>query len=230
MYEINTNISGNSRLTNLIIEYPNLLSVLEYFNISLGLGDKTVAEIALEYNIAPNTFEVVIQVYCKETPSKVLSQEEIPDLLRFLQASHNHFKDSKIPELKGLIELFSKEIPTRKGKVLVAFFDEYIKEVDAHFLYEDEKVFPYINNVLCNRREKNFKIREFERNHTDIEQKLRELKKILIRDIPPSVVSKYRKQILINLINLAQDLTYHTQIEDNILVPFVKNMETNIKN
>jgi regulator of cell morphogenesis and NO signaling len=229
MYEIDTNISGTSKLTNVIIEHPNVLNVLEYFNIPLGLGDRTVAEVAQEYGIAPNTLEVVIKIYCRTMPSRILNKKEIHDLLMFLQASHNNFKLVKIPELKSLIEAFAKEIPTEYGKMLVAFFDEYIQEIDEHFMYEDKKVFPYIASILHDRTTKNFKIREFERNHTDIGHKLLDLKNILIKYIPSTVVSEYRKQILNKLINLERDLMYHTQLEDNILVPFVKNMETDIK-
>jgi regulator of cell morphogenesis and NO signaling len=229
MYEIETNISVKSKLTNVIIEHPNVLNVLEYFNIPLGLGDRTIAEVAKEHNIAPNTLEVVIKVYCKTIPAKILNKTEIHDLLMFLQTSHNNFKLIKIPELKSLIENFSQEIPTEYGKMLVAFFDEYIQEIDEHFMYEDKKVFPYIDNVLHNRRAKDFKIKEFERNHTDIAHKLFDLKNILIKYIPSAIVSEYRKQILNKLINLERDLMYHTQLEDNILVPFVKNMETNIE-
>jgi regulator of cell morphogenesis and NO signaling len=229
MYEIDTNISDNSKLTDVIIEHPNVLNVLEYFNIPLGFGDKTVSEVAKEYNIAPNTFEVVIKIYCKEVPAKVLTKMEIHDLLKFLQTSHNNFKITKIPELKSLIESFSKEIHQEHGKILVAFFDEYIREIDRHFLYEDDKVFPYIDDILHDRTTTKFKIKKFEHNHTDIEHKLFDLKQILIKYIPPSVVSEYRKQILHKLINLEQDLMYHTQLENNILIPFVKNIETNIK-
>ncbi|MDR1129478.1 MAG: hemerythrin domain-containing protein [Prevotellaceae bacterium] len=229
MYEIETNISVKSKLTNVIIEHPNVLNVLEYFNIPLGLGDKTIAEVAKEYCIAPNTLEVVISVYCRTIPSRILNRTEIHDLLMFLQTSHNNFKLIKIPELKELIENFSREIPVEYGKMLVDFFDEYVQEIDEHFMYEDKKVFPYIANVLHNRKTKDFKIREFERNHTDIGHKLLDLKNILIKYIPPTIVSGYRKQILNKLINLERDLMYHTQLEDNILVPFVKNMETNIE-
>jgi regulator of cell morphogenesis and NO signaling len=229
MYEIDTNISGTSKLTNIIIEHPNVLNVLEYFNIPLGLGDKTIAETAKEYNIAPNTLEVVIKIYCSTIPSEILNKKEVHDLLMFLQTSHNNFKLVKIPELKSLIEGFAKEIPKKYGKMLVAFFDEYIQEIDEHFMYEDKKVFPYITDILHDRMTGSFKIREFERNHTDIAHKLLDLKNILIKYIPPTVVSEYRKQILHKLVNFERDLTYHTQLEDNILVPFVKNMETNIK-
>jgi regulator of cell morphogenesis and NO signaling len=229
MYEIETNISGTSKLTTVVIEHPNVLNVLEYFDIPLGLGDKTIAEVAVEHNIAPNTLEVVISIYCRTRPTKILNRKEIYDLLTFLQTSHNNFKFVQIPELKKLIAGFADEIPTEYGKMLVAFFDEYIQEIDAHFMYEDKTVFPYIAGILNDRTTKNFKIREFERNHTDIGHKLLDLKNILIKYIPPTVVSIYRKQILNKLVTLERDLMYHTQLEDNILVPFVKNMETSIK-
>jgi regulator of cell morphogenesis and NO signaling len=212
-----------------IIEHPNVLNVLEYFDIPLGLGDKTIAEVAMEHNIAPNTLEVVIKVYCRTMPDKILNKKEIQDLLTFLQTSHNNFKRIKIPELRSLIEHFSKEIPTEYGKMLVAFFDGYIQEIDEHFMYEDKKVFPYIADILHDKATKDFKIKEFERNHTDIGHKLLDLKNILIKYIPATIVSEYRKHILYKLVGFERDLMYHTQLEDNILIPFVKNMETKVK-
>jgi regulator of cell morphogenesis and NO signaling len=229
MYEFDTNISGKSRLMNVIIERPDVLNALEYFGIPLGLGDRTIEEIAEEYNIAPTTLEVVVQVYCRTIPVKILNKKEITDLLMFLQTSHNNFKLAAIPELKILIESFAKEIPAKYGKMLVAFFDEYIREIDEHFLYEDKTVFPYITGILNNRKTKDFKITKFERNHTDIGHKLLDLKNILIKYIPATIASEYRKKILNKLVSLERDLMYHTQLEDNILVPCVKNMETNLK-
>jgi regulator of cell morphogenesis and NO signaling len=225
VYEIDTNISAESRLADVTIEYPNVMNALDYFEIPLGLGDMTIAETAAKYGIASSTLEVAIAVYCGETPSKILVESEIPDLLRFLKASHYSFKLDKIPELKRLIALFSEQIPQEQGKVLVAFFDEYVAEVYKHFRYEDETVFPYINGILNDRTPGDFRIKDFEDNHTDIEQKLIDLKRILVKYIPPSAVSPHRKQILLKLITLEQDLTYHTNIEENILVPFVKSLE-----
>jgi regulator of cell morphogenesis and NO signaling len=225
MYEIDTNITQTSRLANLVIEFPRLLNALEYFDIPLGLGDKTIAETAAQYGIAANALEAVIQTYCRETPSKLSTKEEISDLLKFLKNSHNSFKLVKIPELKRQIEHFSTEIPSEQGKILVRFFDGYISEVDAHFRYEDEKVFPYIDATLCNKTARGFRIREFERNHTDIEQKLTDLKQLLIKYIATPRISQCHKQILLMLNSLAEDLIYHTKIEDDILVPFVKTLE-----
>lgn len=226
MFQISTTISGDSKLSDLIIEFPDVLSALEHFGIPLGIGDKTINETAGQYNIKPNVVLVIIKMYCKEIPTETLAKNEIYDFLNFLKTSHDHFKQIKIPVLKKLIENFSMEIPLEHGKVLIAFFDNYIKEVDEHFLYEDEIVFPYVDSVLNENNTKKYKITEFERNHTDIEQKLLDLKNILIKYIPSTIVSASRKQILNELINLEKDLGYHTLLEDNILVPFVKAIET----
>jgi len=229
MYQINTNISAEAKLADIIIAYPDVLSALEHFNIPLGVGDKTVKEIAEQYNIKPNVFEVVLKIYGKETPVNELTEHEIIDLLGFLKYSHDNFKHIKIPELNNLIKAFSKEIPTEHGKILTAFFDNYIKEVDSHFLYEDETVFPYVSNIISNKNTNNFNIIEFEKNHTDIEQKLLDLKNILIKYLPSEVISQNRRRIINKLMSLEKDLEYHTQLEDHVLVPLVKIIETNLK-
>ncbi len=226
MSKIITNIIPNTKMSDLIVTYPNTITILERLNIPFGFGEKKIEEVAADHEIDIHAFLSVLQVFSeKYTENILLKKESIHNLLSFLKVSHSYFKEKQIPEIKKLIKLFSENIPSKHGLMLISFFDEYIREVNEHFLYEDETVFPYIDSILNESSEQSFAIKEFEKNHSDIEQKLLDLKYILIKYVPENVVSPYRIQILKQLNTLENDLTYHSIIEDSLLVPSVRQLE-----
>lgn len=230
MYKIKNIINPYTKLSELIIEHLDIIIALEHLNIPLGFGDQTLLQIAKKYNLNMDAFVSIIKVFCGIEPNAwILDKEAVPDLLTFLRLSHDSFKRKQIPELKEQIALFSKVIPPNQGQMLIFFFDGYIREVAEHFMYEDEVVFPYINNMLSGSASKDFAIWEFEKNHTNIEDKLLDLKNILIKHLSEDIQSDYRKQILWSLVKLERDLIFHTHIEDQILVPSVKNIENKLK-
>ncbi len=226
MYKIELIIGYDTKLAELILEYPDLLDALDHLNITLGFGEENLKEITDRYRINFEAFMVIIHTYCNRlSPEKIIKKEALGDLLVFLKNSHNDFKQKQIPELKKLIALFAEEVSPKQGKVLISFFDGYIKEVYDHFEYEDITVFPYIKAILENRQTSGFAIHEFEKNHTDIEQKLFDLKNILIKYIPEESDSEYRKQILRYLFDFEKQLYFHTKLEDQVLAPSVKKVE-----
>ena len=226
MSKIVTNIVPNTKISDLIVAYPNTITVLERLNIPFGFGDKKIKDVAADHRINTQAFLSILQIFSeKHIGENILKKEAIRDLLIFLRASHLYFKEKQIPELKNLIQLFSETISPKYGMTLVSFFDEYIKEVNEHFFYEDETVFPYIESVLNQSSFQSFAIREFEKNHSDIEQKLLDLKHILIKYVPEDIISSHRIQILKLLKILEDDLLYHSMVEDFLLVPSIKQIE-----
>ena len=226
MYKIEFIIGQDTKLAELIPDFPELIDTLNLLNIRLGFGEKSIREVADQYRINNEALLVIIHTYCDRlSPGKTIKKEALGDLLVFLKNSHNGFKQKQIPELKNLIAAFAGEIPGKYGKMLISFFDGYISEVYDHFEYEDSTVFPYIGTILESRPVSGFDIHEFEKNHTDIEQKLLDLKNILIKYMPEEIESAYRTQILHYLFEFERQLSYHTKLENQVLAPSVKQVE-----
>ena len=226
MYQIELIIGSDTKLAEPVLEHPDILDALTYLNIRLGFEEQTIREVADRYRINLEALLVIILTYCGQLlPEKTIKKEALSDLLGFLKNAHNDFKQNQIPELKNRIALFASEIPEKHGNVLISFFDGYIGELSDHFKYEDETVFPYIEAILNGRPTSGFAMHEFEKNHTDIEQKLYDLKNILIKYIPEASDSGCRKQILRNLFYFEQQLSYHTELENRVLAPSVKKVE-----
>lgn len=225
MFETRININEKTKLGDLVIKYPDMLAALNLFSIPLGFRDKNIEQIARKYTIDLIAFETILRVYCGEKPSLVLAKDSLSQVLTFLRLSHKYFRTNLIPTLEKSIKLFSMQIPTVQGEILIKFFDGYICEINEHFRFEDNIVFPYIDTVLNGEVKNGFDIAVFEGNHTDIEQKLLDLRNILIKHIPENSISEDRRKILDQLLNLEISLDFHTYIEDHILIPSVRNLE-----
>ena len=111
--------------------------------------------------------------------------------------------------------------------MLQRFFDVYKDEVINHFDYEENVVFPYIQNLPKHKNDKSYSIDQFEKNHSNIEDKLSDLINILIKYIPENVAQQERIDALADIFILVADLNKHTLIENKILIPYVVKIEQN---
>ncbi len=230
MEKILTTIFPQMKMSEMVIENPDLVNILTRWNIPFGFGDQTVESIAKQYKIHLDAFLSSLLICTgKYTREWIVEKEGLKDLLHFLEVSHVYFKEIQIPELKILIKKFAENIPDKHGKILVSFFDGYIEEVNEHFEYEDQTVFPYITSILRDKQENDYKIKEFEKNHSDIEQKLLDLKNILLTYTSGELKSDNRHEIFQKLVVLEKDIDYHNIIENKILIPSIKILEKAIK-
>jgi regulator of cell morphogenesis and NO signaling len=112
------------------------------------------------------------------------------------------------------------------------FFDKYFREVTEHLDYENEVVFPYVlslNEKLAGKASGNetdsYSVTEYREHHDDIEEKLADLKSLLIKYMPQKDDQQIRRQLLLCLFELEYDLKIHSMIEESLLIPVVEEME-----
>lgn len=110
-------------------------------------------------------------------------------------------------------------------QILNLFFNEYKNEVIRHFDYEEVTVFPYISNMVKGARPEDYEIGVFRENHSNIDDKLNDLKNIIMKYLPGDTLSDMRIRVLFGIFALEEDLSKHSLIEDKILVPLVMKLE-----
>ena len=71
----------------------------------------------------------------------------------------------------------------------------------------------------------NYSIDIFKNEHDNIEEKLFDLKNIIIKYLHQPKDEKLCNKLLYELFNLEQDLNDHSRIEDKVLVPKIREME-----
>ena len=70
-----------------------------------------------------------------------------------------------------------------------------------------------------------FRISKFEDNHSNIGEKLNDLKNIIIKYLPEEYSSPLRFEILKDIYDIENDLRKHSLIENKLLVSLVQKIE-----
>ncbi|MBN1252358.1 MAG: hemerythrin domain-containing protein [Bacteroidales bacterium] len=237
-------IKLNDSLSEIIHSNFELLTVFQRFGIKLGFGDKNISEICEFYNINHNFFIEIINIFHDKEyfPDKKLQSFSIKLIVDFLKNSHVFYNDEKIPFIESLIDelYWNTDDHDRNLSILKKFFYEYKTEVKAHTLHEEETVYPYAVYIEenckykdklddCYKKMKVYSITDYAKDHDDIEEKLTDLKNIIIKYLPPPQNQKTAIKILFQLFLLEKDLNNHARIEEKILVPKIMEMEMFLK-
>ena len=220
--------SADDKLYDIVSTNPKLLLLLSRFGIELGFGDQNVHEVCQRNHISTDLFLLVCNIYSNPDYTPRRSDFEAIDmegLLPYLQASHQYYTEVRFPHIEEHLQHILDAAQPRHAKMLQRFYEDYRNEVNQHFKYEEEVVFPYILSLCQGKADRKFGIGEFKENHTNIEDTLEDMMNILIKYLPGDILPKERIEISMDIMELSADLISHTMIEDRILVPYVESLE-----
>ena len=117
-----------------------------------------------------------------------------------------------------------RDIMQKVKPSILRFFDEYVAEVHKHMDYEEQKVFPYVEGLLRGEHPEGYSIDIFRRHHDQVEAKLAELKRIIIRYYPSGSTNELNG-VLFDIFTCERDLASHNDIEDRLFIPAIKRLE-----
>jgi regulator of cell morphogenesis and NO signaling len=225
----NYSFSPRMKMADLILANHINLLVLSRFGIHLGFADKTVEDVCLKYKVNTDLFVLICNIFYDhdfEASKPQIAACPADEMISFLKKSHQFYRIERLPEIKSAIQGLSASCSPMHGKALERFFDEYYQEIEKHLSFEDQVVFPYIEELINYQRRADFTIKQFEDNHENIEIKLDDLKNIIIKYIPENDNDELRKLLLDKLFIFEEDLNRHQLIEDKLLVPMVLLLES----
>lgn len=226
------NFSGNMKAADLVEVNPGLLMVLSRLGIVGSFGERTFSELCIQHGLDPDTAILICKVYSFRdfVPSpEDLRRSRIADVLRYLHCSHDYYLKKALENIASAVEDLIEPCPRPQQQVIWDFFAQYKNELKSHFEFEEGEVIPYVQNLMLGRQDPSFSIDDFEENHSNIDEKLSDLKNIVMKSLPRGCNDDKRISLLMFLYNLQNDLRSHTYIEDNILVPMVRLLENPLR-
>lgn len=210
--------SAQSKMADLVLANGRLLYVLPYFEIELGFGEKTVRQVCADRGVSVELLLVVCNLYTFDDyvpPRELLEQIPLQDIVRYLQHSHRDYLQVRLP---GLIAAVLSLALEGGDAMLASFCEKYRQEVVDHFRYEEEVVFPYIHQLVQGQNP-DYRISEYQTNHSDIDAALEDLKSLLVKFLSKDCLPGQYRPVLMELFMFEYDLRKHTQLEDTILIP-----------
>jgi len=219
-------------MSDLILENPSLLLMMEHFDINIVVGDKRVEQICSENLINPQVFVSIANLYNGFHPAgnENFDKTDTKSIIFFLKNSHRYYLNEKVPEINDDIQKLYTENNSPEIRLVERFFNEYSQEVKEHLGYEDEIAFPYFNSLAGDSNQPvpkrtRYSAGKYLKHHTDIETKVGDLKKLLLKHIPLKNDRFLRRKLLLGLFELESDLNIHSAIEESILIPLIKKIE-----
>ena len=107
--------------------------------------------------------------------------------------------------------------------MIESYYSEYKKQLTAHIEYEETDLFPIINKLLGKQNgfpeKADYYSDKIQHEHVNVEDKLSDLKTILIKFLPESVNENASCELLFELSRFEQELLDHARFEDKILIP-----------
>lgn len=221
---------ADDKMISLIRDNYSLLQSLGSFGISLGFGDKTVREVCDDQNVDTYTFLAVVNFTINGYRDfDDVDKLSIPTLMQYLRASHEYYIDFQLPFIrKGLQNALDEH--DNLARLIMRLYDEYAHSIRSHMQYEEKTVFPYVNNLLEGRTTNNFDIETYSKHHGKTDEKLRELKSIIIKYLPSDGLHNNQlSATLYNIYNNEEWLALHAEVEEHLFIPAIRWLERKSK-
>jgi len=229
------------KMADVIHTNYHLLQIISRFGINLGFGDKNIKQVCQDHGIDVDFFLEIVNSYhhINYFPRKHLQGFSLELIVDYLRKSHEYYLKLKIPEIAQLLIDLTRIPDPAAGtsfQLINRFFNEYRTELEVHIQREEDKVYPYVFMVEKAYLDKaahkdiinlirQYSIDDYEKEHDNVEDKLLDLKNILIKYLPVPVDPRLSQSVLFELFRLEADLRDHARIEEKILVPKVRFME-----
>lgn len=218
------------KMIALIKDDYNLLQALGSFGINLGFGDKTVEETCAMNHVDTHTFLAVVNFIVNGCVNHVDDHQiDVRTLLHYLDASHAYFLGCQMPAIRRLLaETFDAHDAI--GHLIMKLYDGYARDIQRHMKYEEKTLFPYVLALLEGRTMNDYNVETFSKHHGATDKTLRELKLMIIKYIPSDAHRNNKlTNTLYNIYNNEQWLKLHAEVEDQIFVPAVRRLESQLK-
>ncbi len=232
-------ITANVKMADAVHGNYLLIPVINRFGIRLGFGDQTIGAVCANAGIDTDFFLAIINAFCNEDyfPAKKLRAVNVLTIVGYLKKTHEYYRRTQIPVIESYLKAFlAKSLKHNPGLRLVRkFFLEYKKELLAHLRHEETTTFPYVEMVYrlhetpgrpeARKTLRRYSMEVYEREHHEVDEKLTDLKNILIKYIGGEFDDATCSAIVFELFRLEKDIMDHTRIENNVLMPIVGEME-----
>ena len=170
------------KMSDLVEINYRLLTVLSRLGMLAGFGEKTVAQVCTETGIDAGAFILICEMYSYQgymPTDEALKSADPLSVLRYLHISHSFYIEDGFKALEQLMDALVAPCADSQKKIILDFLNGYRSEVEKHFEYEETVFFPYVESVVKGCHSRDYSVSTFEENHSNIEEKLSDLKNIV---------------------------------------------------
>ena len=225
------NFTPAMKMADLLDSSVSITGVFNRMGLQYGFGDASVEDVCRGAGVDSGAFLLICKVYAQDgyRPSPEEREEaDLRDVVKYLRLSHKYYLESALKTLGDSLEAMSRPCEERSQGILRRFFTEFRDELARHFVYEEENVFPYVESFLSGGEACRFTADEFTDTHESAEEKLEDLKSLVVKYMPASCDQRQAQLSVFYLHTLAKDVEKHILLEDTLLAPMLAPKERTV--
>lgn len=210
------------KLADLINANHNIILLLPRFGIHLGFGDRSVQSVCQENHISTDFFLLICNIYTFDDylpDHDDMSHIEMPSLVSYLEASHRYYINERLPHLERHFSHIADHLGAQTSFVLRKYFEDYKNEIADHFALEEKELFPQLSKLKQGEKLQKSNISRFVSSHDNLKDKLSDLTQIIYKYLPGDFLNEELMELVLGILQLAEDLEKHELIEERLLIP-----------
>ena len=215
-------ITKDSKLSDIVINEPSAITVLNRFNIFLGLGVKTIEDICKENNVDVNFFTTILNTYINEDyfPEEAFKSYSINEIITYINKTNQYYLRFQIPNIERHFSSLIARSENGKNnlELLQNFFNEVKNELIFRISYDMKQLLINISNNTT--YELDFSLLAEENDN--IEEKLNDLINMFVIHLKGEYDVNLCHAVLVAIMTLQKDIKQNNRIRYRILLPILK--------
>ena len=134
-------INTQTKLSEIVINEPTTISILNRFGIPMGVGDKNVEQICQEKNLDAHFFTTILNTYINHEyfPEKILNTFDPETIISYLKKTNGYYQQFQLPNIERHLNFLVERSETANGNLPLIrnFFNEVKAELLARIKHDN---------------------------------------------------------------------------------------------
>ena len=223
-------------LSEIILNEPALIPVINRFGIILGIKDKSVQTVCQENGLDTDFFLTILNTFINESffPEKRLKSFCASQIVDYLSQTNLYYERFQIPNIERHFSLLIEKSPYKNNnlELIRKFFLELKQELLSRIEEDRISWFPRIKalsgNTLPEAADIPFVAGPSKDEPDPIEEKLDDLKSLFILHLTGEYDLNLCYGVIFAIFSLEKDIKQNNRIRNRILKPLYQSMQSTI--
>ncbi|MBO4813796.1 MAG: helix-turn-helix transcriptional regulator [Muribaculaceae bacterium] len=217
-------ISPNTKLSQIIIDDPTIITVLNRFGISLGVGDTTIEQVCADKHMNVAFFTTILNTFRDPNffPEKILNSFQAHFIIDYLNKTNQSYLQFQLPNIERHFNLLISKSDAQNSNLLIImkFFTEVKTELMRRIDDDKKRWFPEILALESEHGSTHESpVTQFDEGHDTIEDKINDLVSMFVIHLSGDYDVNLGQAVLLALDSLKKDISQNNRIRQRILMP-----------
>lgn len=218
-------IKKETKLYEIVLFDPTIVTVFYRFGIELGLSDNSVAGICAAKHIDIDFFLAILNTYLSPSyyPETNIGNFSASDIVNYLSQTNVFYENYQIPNIERHFGLLLKKSESENNNLalMMKFFVEVKHELLQRIHHDKETWFPQLlSRYQANPNVDFFPATDKVDESDTIEDKIDDLINMFVIHLKGNYDHNLCQAVLISLVNFKKDITQNNRIRNRILLPY----------